>query len=93
MPNRQVGVRIQAMEKAEFKQIADHVKDWERRLSLLLYDHVDLETELAEFYRIIKLLMDAAFEADEELKPLLASLEYKARKCKSRIEELLLECN
>jgi hypothetical protein len=33
--------------------------------------------------------MDATFRADQELKPLLATLEYKARKCKECIERRL----
>jgi hypothetical protein len=44
---------------------------------------------LTELYRIIEALMDATFRADQELKPLLATLEYKARKCKECIERRL----
>ena len=50
------------------------------------YDNIAMQTELPYLYQIIKQLMDATFEADEELKPLLATLELKARKCKDCIE-------
>jgi hypothetical protein len=43
--------------------------------------------KLDELYPIIKTLMDETFKAkDRQLKVLLASLEYKARKCKECIE-------
>jgi len=45
--------------------------------------------QLTELYRIISRLMDATLKADQELKPMLASLEYKACKCKQCIEKRL----
>ncbi|MFX0201654.1 MAG: hypothetical protein ACFFCW_36535 [Candidatus Hodarchaeota archaeon] len=75
------------MEKAEIKQIADYRKDLEE--GLYEWDDQGLITQghLTELYRIIKRLMQATLETkDQELKPLLATLEYKARKCKECIE-------
>ncbi len=46
--------------------------------------------QLTELYRVIRLLMDETFEAqDQDLKVLLASLEYRARQYKQQIEERL----
>ena len=46
------------------------------------------QCKLDEFYPIIKTLMDETFKAkDRDLKIVLASLEYKARKCKECIEQ------
>jgi hypothetical protein len=42
---------------------------------------------LTKLYYIIETLMGATFKADQELKSLLATLEYKARKCKEFIEQ------
>ncbi len=82
------------MEKAEIKRIGAYIKDWEERLPRLLYDRMALEIELPEFHRVIKRLMDATYEPkDSKLKTLLTTLEYRARKCKERIEELLAEWN
>ena len=78
------------MEKAEIKQIADYVKDLEEGLVEWDYDHVAMQTELPYLYQIIKRLMDATYKTDDQrLKPLLATLEYKARKCKECIEARL----
>jgi hypothetical protein len=74
------------MQKAEIKQIADYLKDLEEGLVEWDYRGITTQGHLTELYRIIKRLMDATFEADQELKPLLATLEYKARKCKQCIE-------
>ena len=75
------------MEKAEIKRIGDYIKDWEERLAESLYDRIALEIELPEFHRVIKRLMDETFKTkDQDLKVLLATLEYKARKCKECIE-------
>ena len=79
--------RITAMEKAEIKQIADYLKDLEEGLYEWDYRGITTQGQLTELYRIIKRLMDATFETkDQELKVLLATLEYKARKCKECIE-------
>jgi len=44
--------------------------------------------QLTELYRVIRLLMDETFEAqDQDLKVLLASLEYRARQYKQTLEE------
>ncbi len=76
-----------AMEKAEIKAIAEYLKDLEEGLVEWDYRGLTTQGHLTELYRIIKRLMDATFETkDQKLKVLLASLEYKARKCKECIE-------
>ena len=76
-----------AMEKVEIKRIADYLKDLEEGIVEWDYRGITTQGHLTELYRIIKRLMDATFETkDQELKPLLATLEYKARKCKQCIE-------
>ncbi len=82
--------RIMAMQKAEIKQIGVYLKDLEEGLYEWDYRGITTQGQLTEFYRIIKRLMDATFETkDQQLKPLLATLEYKARKCKECIERRL----
>lgn len=75
-----------AMEKAEIKQITAYLNDLEEGLYEWDYRGITTQGQLTELYRIIKRLMDATFEANQELKPLLATLEYKARKYKQCIE-------
>ena len=77
------------MDKAEIKNIGAYLKDLEE--GLYEWDYRGLITlgHLTKLYEIIKTLMDATFKADQELKPLLATLEYKARKCKACIEARL----
>ncbi len=78
------------MQKAEIKQIADYLKDLEEGLYEWDYRGITTQGQLTELYRIIKRLMDATFKTkDQELKPLLATLEMKARKCKQCIERRL----
>ncbi|HUU17000.1 MAG TPA: hypothetical protein VMW72_07620 [Sedimentisphaerales bacterium] len=75
------------MERAEIKRIADYVKDLEEGLYEWDYRGLTTQGHLTTLYGIIEQLMQAAFEAkDQQLKPLLATLEYKARKCKECIE-------
>ena len=82
--------RITAMEKAEIKSIANYLKDLEEGLYEWDYRGITTQGQLNELYRIIKQLMDATYETkDQQLKPLLATLEYKARKCKQCIERRL----
>jgi hypothetical protein len=77
------------MDKAEVKQIADFLNEvhegiceGDEEATMRLY--------LTELYRVIKRLMDATFAAqDQDLKVLLASLEYTARQYKHQIEERL----
>lgn len=77
------------MEKAEIKRIGDYLKDLEE--GLYEWDYRGLTTlgHLTELHRIIETLMDETFKASQELKPLLATLELKARKCKECIERRL----
>ncbi len=78
-----------AMKKTEIQQIADFLSD--------VYEGIcegdertTMKLQLTELYDVIKRLMDATFETkDQELKPLLAALELKARKCKQEIEQRL----
>jgi len=75
------------MEKAEVKHIADYLKDLEEGLVERDYRGITTQDHLTKLYGIIEQLMHATFETkDQELKVLLASLEYKARKCKECIE-------
>ena len=78
------------MKKAEIKAIGDYLKDLEEGLYEWDYRGMTALYRLPELYRIIKLLMDETFKAkDKQLKVLLATLEYKARKCKECIERRL----
>ena len=78
------------MERAEIKRIADYLKDLEGGLVEWDYRGITTQGHLTELYRIIKRLMDATYETkDQQLKVLLATLEYKARKCKQCIERRL----
>ncbi len=79
-----------AMQKAEIKQIADYLKDLEEGLYEWDYQGITTQGHLTKLYGIIERLMNATFETkDQELKPLLATLEMKARKCKQCIERRL----
>jgi hypothetical protein len=71
------------MKKAEIKRISEFLKDLEEGLYELDYAGIFARQKLDELYRVILTLMDETFKAkDRDLKILLASLEYKARKCK-----------
>ena len=82
------------MERDEIKQIVDYLKELEEEVEKEycerhyrgLFCHQDLNM----LYGIIKYLMDSTYATDDQqLKPLLAILEYRARKCKNHIEEAL----
>ena len=78
------------MNRAEIKRVADYLKDLEEGLYEWDYRGITTQGHLTELHRIIERLMDSTFETkDQELKPLLATLEYKARKCKQCIERRL----
>ncbi len=78
------------MEKDEIKQIADYIKDLEEGLDEWDYRGLITLGHLTKLHQIIERLMNATFKTeDQELKPLLATLEYKARKCKQCIEDRL----
>ena len=74
------------MKKAEIKQIGDYLKDLEEGLVEWDYDQIAMQAEMPYLYQVIKQLMDATFKADQDLKPLLAYMELKARKCMDCIE-------
>lgn len=78
------------MEKAEIKRIANYLKDLEEGLYEWDYRGITTQGHLNKLYQIIEQLMNATFETkDKQLKVLLATLEYKARKCKECIERRL----
>lgn len=78
------------MEKVEIKQIADYIKGLEEGLDAWDYRGPITLGHLTKLHQIIEPLMDATFKTeDQELKPLLATLEYKVRMCKQRIENRL----
>ena len=75
------------MQKAEIKQIGEYLEDLEEGLYEWDYRGITTQGHLTKLYGIIERLMQATFETkDQKLKPLLATLEYKARKCKEYIE-------
>ena len=75
------------MERAEIKRIADYLKDLEEGLYVWDYRGITTQGHLTELYSIIEQLMKTTYDTkDQELKVLLATLEYKARKCKECIE-------
>jgi len=73
------------MEQAEIQRVRSLLSDVcedDGPMAMHLY--------LTELYRIIKLLMDETFKTKgQQQKVILASLEYKARRCKQMIEERL----
>jgi hypothetical protein len=76
------------MDRDEIKQISDFLKDLEEGLVEFDYTGIIARQKLDEIYRFIPRLMDATFKTkDRGLKIILASLEYKARKCKECIEK------
>lgn len=78
------------MERAEIEHIGDYLKDLEEGLVELDYGGPPTLGDLNRLYVINKSLMEATFKTDDqELKPLLATLEYKARRCKQCIEARL----
>lgn len=78
----------ECMEKAEIKRISEFLKDLEEGLYEGDYSGVFARQKLDGLYSVIPKLMDETFKAkDRQLKVLLASLEYKARKCKECIEQ------
>jgi hypothetical protein len=78
-----------SMDKAEIKQVADFLNDVYEGLCEG-DEEAAIRLHLTELYRVIKRLMDATFVAqDQDLKVLLASLEYRARWYKQQIKERL----
>lgn len=70
LPFPPISVKVQSMDRAEIMAIVSYLKDLEEGL-----------------YEIIRRLMDATFQTtDRKLKPFLATLEVKARRCKDCIE-------
>jgi hypothetical protein len=74
------------MEKSKIQQIVTFLND--------VYEDIcegeASPMQLTELYRAIRLLMDETFKTqDQELKVLLASLEYRARHYKQTLEERL----
>jgi len=83
-------LRITCMERVEIWQIAAYIKDLEEGLVELDYRGITTLGDLNRLYEIIPSLMDATFKTkDQDLKVILANLEYKARRCKNYIETSL----
>ena len=75
------------MNKAEIKQIAEYIKDLEEGLYEWDYTDETAEYHLTQVRQVIKRLMDATFESEDQIeKQLLATLNLKAHKCKECIE-------
>jgi len=82
------------MEKAEIKKIADYLTDLEEGLDKHGYRGLTDLGHVTKLHLVIMRLMDAAFQTkDQQLKPLLVTLEMKARKCKDCIEARLAVMN
>ena len=78
------------MEKEKIKRIGDYLKDLEEGLVEWDYDQIAMQTEMPYLYQVIKQLIDATFKTrDQDLKPVLAYMELKARECKECIERRL----
>ena len=82
-----LGLKLKRMDRTEIKCIGEYIKDLEEGLYEWDYRGITTQGHLTKLYGIIERLMQATFETkDQQLKPLLATLEYKARKCKQCIE-------
>lgn len=81
------------MEKVEIKRISDFLSDVYEGICEQDAPHIQ-QMQLNELYRVIKRFMDATFKTkDQQLKVLLASLEYTARQCKQQVEARLAVWN
>ena len=75
------------MTKPQIKQLSYYIKDLEEGLYEWDYDRIAMQTEWSKLYETIKLLMNETFKTkDQELKPILAIIELRARRCKNCIE-------
>jgi hypothetical protein len=75
------------MDKTEIQQIAAFLSDVHEDICEGEAD-TTMRLHLTELYRIIQRLMDATFSTqDQDLKVLLAGLEYEARLRKQEIDE------
>ena len=78
------------MEMAEIRHIGDYLGELEEGLELWVHQGPATLGDLNQLHVIIERLVNAIYETDDqELKPLLATLEYKARRCKQCIEDRL----
>jgi hypothetical protein len=78
------------MEKAKIKEIGNYLKELEEGLVEPVYNPASLQLQLPKLYQTIELLMDATFKAKgQKLKPLLASLGMRLRKCKQAIVKMV----
>ena len=86
------GFRVNSlgMDEAEIQRIREYVTELEEGLHKWDYRGMTTLGYTTELHRIIESLMRATFEAKEkETKVVLASLEYRARRCKECIERRL----
>ena len=75
------------MLKPQIKEISEYLKDLEEGLYEWDYDRIAMQTEWPKLYQTIKLLMDETYKTkDQKLKPILAIIELRARRCKECIE-------
>jgi hypothetical protein len=77
------------MEKVEIKTIACYLGEFEEGLAKPDKRGRPTHGHLTELCQIMKTLNGATFKADQELKPFLATLEMKARKCRAELEKRL----
>ena len=78
------------MEKTEIKRIADYIREIEEGLDKLNCREITTQRHITKLHLTIERLMDTTFNTkDQQLKVLLATLEYKARRCKQSIETRL----
>ena len=78
------------MLKPQIKEISEYLKDLEEGLYEWDYDRIAMQTEWPKLYQTIKLLMDETYKTkDQKLKPILAIIELRARRCKECIENRL----
>jgi hypothetical protein len=76
------------MEKTEIKRIADYIEDLEADLGERHYREIIAQRHLTKLHLTIERLRDTTFKTkDRQLRALLATLEYKARRCKQCIEK------
>ncbi len=73
--------------KERIRDIGNYIKDLEEGLCECDYGSISMQTEYSNVYDTIKTLMDLSYKTDDrKLKPMLANMELRARKCLDRIE-------
>ncbi len=76
------------MEKAEIQRIGKFLTDVREEIEG--NDAVTMRLHLTELYRVIRTLMDEAYKSkDQDLKVVLATMEFKAQKYRMELEKRL----